>query len=455
MVLAKRVTLILVVGLMLASGCCHRITSVAKANWTVMVYMNAKNELECAALDNLSQMDVAADQHDVNVLVELGRPKQNWPCHAPAWSGVRRFRVQAGVGPGKGIRLPDTDPEGNMGRGTTLAQFVLWSMQNYPAQHYMLIVWGHGQGFRYELNRRHVAQNAIVQPETIGGVKSVSYDPDFKRYLFTRDLADSLGDVLHGRMLDIIGFDSCLMAGIENAYGLRRVAKFMVGSEEVIPDAGWNYSELLWRLIAAGASSEPRLVGWMLVESYRNEYRTQQGLSTLSALDLGRVEAVAANLSKLAEALRRRVDQRPVVDDLLRVRGIMCNYGMSFGYTNPVDLQLFLEGLASSGQGSEDVQSLTATLLGDLRAFVIAHHASPTSAGMDFGSHGISIYFPPALGRLNNDPHDDNGYAKEICSLPAQFPVEFVCKERWSDFLVAYLHAIPSLASASPTCPSF
>jgi hypothetical protein len=39
--------------------------------------------------------------------------------------------------------------EANMGDGNVLGEFVRWSMFNYPAERYMLVLWDHGDGWRF------------------------------------------------------------------------------------------------------------------------------------------------------------------------------------------------------------------------------------------------------------------------------------------------------------------
>src|SRR5271165_4810907 len=71
----------------------------SEPEWTVMVFMNAKNDLECFGLQNFAQMAAVGSNDKVNMLVEFGRPKNHQNCaNSPAlWSGLRRYRVVAGM----------------------------------------------------------------------------------------------------------------------------------------------------------------------------------------------------------------------------------------------------------------------------------------------------------------------------------------------------------------------
>jgi hypothetical protein len=64
------------------------------ADWSIMVFMNAKNNLECAGLSNFLQMADVGSTDKVNILVELGRPyKHRYTNDEGGWTGVLKFRV--------------------------------------------------------------------------------------------------------------------------------------------------------------------------------------------------------------------------------------------------------------------------------------------------------------------------------------------------------------------------
>ena len=55
-----------------------------KADWTVMVFLNAKNNLEPFSFGNCEQMAKVGSTDQVNVVVEFGRPSNtSRPSTAP------------------------------------------------------------------------------------------------------------------------------------------------------------------------------------------------------------------------------------------------------------------------------------------------------------------------------------------------------------------------------------
>ena len=69
------------------------------AEWTLMVFMNAKNNIEGDALANFREIASVGSSSKVNVVVELGRPKSHYTSEAGGWSGVLKFHVEKGQDP--------------------------------------------------------------------------------------------------------------------------------------------------------------------------------------------------------------------------------------------------------------------------------------------------------------------------------------------------------------------
>ncbi len=66
---------ILTVITLMFSSSARGATPESGAEWTVMIYMNAKNNLECDGLNNFKQIASVGGSADVNVVVEFGRPR--------------------------------------------------------------------------------------------------------------------------------------------------------------------------------------------------------------------------------------------------------------------------------------------------------------------------------------------------------------------------------------------
>ena len=112
--------------------------------------MNGDNNLEPDALLNFWQLAQVGSNNDINVVVQFDRIAK-YAHTQPDWPQTLRFRVTRGMQPLPSNALEDIG-EANMGDPQTLRDFVVWGQNKFPAKHYMLIIWDHGQGWRLFLN---------------------------------------------------------------------------------------------------------------------------------------------------------------------------------------------------------------------------------------------------------------------------------------------------------------
>ncbi len=423
------------------------------AEWTLMIFMNAKNNLEADALDNFAEIAGNGSTPEVNVLVEMGRPLDHVTTAAENWSGVLRFRVTKGQEPVPEQAVADLRDKpdlSDLGSLRALQDFVDWSVQTYPAKKYMLVIWNHGQGWRFQmaedkglrLAAASRAQNATpkanadlqkaakITPQ-LGGFRAVSFDQDTGNFLYNSDIqavTEATSSSLK-KPIDIVGFDACLMSMLETAYALRRSSSLLVASEELEPGAGWNYDYFLSRLIAK-PSTTPFDLSKTIVEAYKARYGDFHS-TTLSVLDLEKTRDATNAFSYFADTLIAKAASERTNLEVARAK--MTTYGAGVGLKTSIDLIQFIAAYAAITK-DEGARKATAAARASLSKIVLSNYASARSAKSN-GSNGIAIYFPATYSDFLSDPYHD-GYLKENTS----HVVEFVAKERWADFLKTYLH---------------
>ena len=119
------------------------------ADWTVLVYLDADNNLELPGLRDLNEMEAAGRADGVNVLVQIDRALDESDADGD-WSETRRYLVTADKDPDQVISEQVASlNEVNMGDPQVLADFLAWGINNYPANHYALILWDHGAGWKH------------------------------------------------------------------------------------------------------------------------------------------------------------------------------------------------------------------------------------------------------------------------------------------------------------------
>jgi hypothetical protein len=183
------------------------------------------------------------------------------------------------------LRLEPQDP----GDPETLTNFIDWSVNKYEADHYFLIIWGHGSGIdddafssqngakqealeqdrndRFYIPRHH-ALPATDSQLTEASLKSVAFVDSPISYLTNQALRKALEDAqkrltppkdedAQKRLtppkdkdkcpwrLDLLGMDACNMNLIELGYEVRKYADYLIASQDEIPDASWPYYNIL------------------------------------------------------------------------------------------------------------------------------------------------------------------------------------------------------------------
>ncbi|MBI4656194.1 MAG: hypothetical protein HY746_05540 [Elusimicrobia bacterium] len=224
--------------------------------WTIMVFINAKNNLERFGLKDVNEMEAVGSSDKVNIVVEIGR-MDGFDSSDGDWKGTRRYLVKKDNDTSK-ITSPVVEDLGktDMGDWQSVAAFGKWAKAKYPAKKYMIVIWNHGSG--WEKNIRGLI------------TKGISYDDETGTHLTTPQLGMALRD-MDG--VDVYGSDACLMGMAEVVYEIKDYAKFIVGSEETEPGDGYTYDALLSPLIA-GPAMTPEQFAKVAVDAYSDHYQS-------------------------------------------------------------------------------------------------------------------------------------------------------------------------------------
>jgi len=228
-------------------------------DWTFMVYMSADADIGLAneALVDINEMEVAGSTPDVNIVVlHDGRGTGDSVLyHIQKDPGGFNTAIISTQIDDLGEVIPPTG-EAEMNQPGTMHDFVAWTQENYPAQKYLLSIWGHGDG---------VAEGFV---------------PDKGARMQVSQIRTALG----GLRLDIVGLDMCSMGHFEFADELVGIADIMIGSEGLEPLAGWDYRATLERLVLAPGTG-PRQLAAHIVADYLAA--NPENWITQAALDMG------------------------------------------------------------------------------------------------------------------------------------------------------------------------
>lgn len=240
----------------------------SKAYCTVLVYMDG-SDLESdygAAAEDLEEMeqavrDVGMDSDTLRIVVEAGGASQ-WQYKPMQGKEYGRFCISR-----NGIRQEEKLEVRNMGSADTLTDFINYGVQSYPAEHYGLVLWNHGAGQIEGFGKDYHFEDASLPLAEIG---------------------DALKASAQKVPFDFISLDACLMGNLELVSVLKDQAEYLIASEELEPQNGYDYS---W-LKAVGkerkkqTGSLGKAVGEAMLASYKTSYAEKEYKLTLSLIDM-------------------------------------------------------------------------------------------------------------------------------------------------------------------------
>ncbi|MDI6792700.1 MAG: clostripain-related cysteine peptidase, partial [bacterium] len=382
------------------------------SNWVFLVYLDGDNNLEDAGIDDLNEMEMVGSNSQVKIVVQFDRI-YGFDTSNGNWTTTRRYLVNQDSDPNViNSTLLDDIGEANMGDPATLVDFVTWGMNTFAADHYAVVLWNHGGGWRERMKEilksqgKKGSDRAVAWDDTSGG-----------DCLFMSEVKGALAQIVtnQGRQIDLVGFDACLMGMVEVAYQLRDQAQVMVASEEVEPWEGWPYNTILADL-AANPSMSPAELGEAIVVRYGEDYGNSNE-NTQSAVDVSNMAGLSGAITAFAQSLIGS----PYWDELHLLRGQV----EEFYYSANVDLYHFAD-LVSANITNPAIQSAAEALKSEINNTVVANWHGDYSPG----AFGLAVYFPREEYKFDPDYN---------CGI-----IDFPCDTDWNEFLAWYLNPAPS-----------
>ncbi len=264
-------------------------TQVTTSKWTVLVYLNAANDLYQFSDLNVNQMEQVAGNPDVRFVVQW---KQSTDLFSDAsFNGTRRYLVKPDNTNTIASELVQNMGQSvDMGDKQSMLEFINWAKTFYPAQRYCLVVWNHGNGWRRG-------------PEGSYPTRAVSYDDETGNAIQIWELTQALGS----NTFDIIAWDASLMQMMEVAHEVQDCADYIVGSEESPPGAGYPYHLVFGPFRdnpdASTSSLSKNFVDGML-QFYQNDALAK---ITQSVIDTNQIPALRTQIDVLAGELMANV----------------------------------------------------------------------------------------------------------------------------------------------------
>ena len=347
-------------------------------SWAVYWYL-CGSDLETnggfATTDLLEMLEVQLPTN-VNVVIQTGG--------AAVWQNeyMDPAKIQRWLFNSEGLQLIEEAPTANMGDAQTLYDFLNFANTNYPADKVAVTFWNHGGG--------SVTGAAF---DELHGLDSLDLSEMYQAFNAVWPANTT------APALELVGFDTCLMATIDVAAVFQNFSKYLVASEEVEPGNGWLYSGWLG-MLAQDPSMEGDDLGIAICNTYYEgcEAVGTQDQTTLSLTDLTKLTPLLEAYEAFGQEAFAAAAQNPgFFAQLGRAAAQSENYGGNTreqGYTNMVDLGHLARQTAWMLPSAQRVS--------DALAACIVHKVGGIYRAE---ATGLSCYYS-----YNGDINDFNGY---------------------------------------------
>lgn len=366
-------------------------------DWAVLVYIEAENDLSPYALLDLYEMEAgyvsderrAASTLKTDLIVE---------ADTAGADGIRRYHMFQSKKPYndrlqiadiknwtiKNIESPvinlidEVSEKRNFKISQRLEKFLDWGMRNYPAEHYMVILWGHGQGW------------TAAPADTHGGIRGrgfggVLFDHVSGSYLDIPTLRDVLTSTtqktLEGRKIDIYASDACLMQMFEVSTEIASSTKFIVGSTQIQNFVGLPYRRLFYELNSGNFNGlrrefnyddEPYLVSMIIPDLFKSSLAGQglQGRMAPEGREWLTMNAISS--SELIDVF---------LPEFKKVVHAMKNYLLE-SVEHKASLRIALKNTPGVVGGAKDLNAFLTLIKYELREETSMNNGLQTNAGL-------------------------------------------------------------------------
>ncbi len=332
-------------------------------DWTVLVYM-CGTDLESegyAATTDLIEAIEAKYNDRVNFIYQTGGTN-SWFDNIIDPGKIQRYENIDGD-----ISLVDEQPLASMGAADTLADFIEWGAENYPAENMGLVFWNHGGG-------------------SISGVCfDEKYDYDSLSLTEIDKALRSTFDCMSEKF-EFIGFDACLMSTLETANILVPYANYMYASQETEPGGGWDYTALMDHLVSEPLSDGAQL-GEELCDTYYEHCKESwaESTATLAVVDLSKIDELLLSFNDTAQQMYESDHFTDIVKGIMEADNFGGN-NRTEGYTNMVDLGGILDAASEYCPNAKD----TLRKLKSAVSYMKNGHQHKNASG-------LAVYYPLAV----------------------------------------------------------
>ena len=344
-------------------------SAAANKEYTIMVYMIGSN-LEYsdemgyigAATADIEEMLLSGVNFEKANLIVYAGGTVSWASGLPSYSNcVLDLSRYTGDGDLTKTIVAYQENCPSMGNPNTLASFVNYCSDHYPAEKTGLIFWDHGNGPLYGYGNDMLNNgDSLMLPEFRQAMEKTAYSGTDR--------------------LEFVGFDACLMASLENACVWSDYADYLIASEEKESELGWDYSFLS----ELNNTSDSEELVKKIVDTSALPLKEMYMDYTLSAMRLKMMPTVLKSFDRMFDYINNSGEN--ILISLVRQRMGTKEFGKAsaeeYVDSDLIDLKDFCEQL------SETVPQQAEALKDSINKMILCNSSNMENA------YGVSVYFP-------------------------------------------------------------
>jgi len=370
--------------------------SLSADTWNIFWYMDSSDGLNDMAIKNITDMMRGKPNDTVNVRIQL---------HAYFDAGLRYHATQNSLEFLEAVTLTGNSKQDFIDAAT-------WALADNDADHTMLIIANHGWGIldphwnditnEWEVDAGGLSNQCMIKRGCLNNLvkehkrhRGFMFSVTPRVYLTNQDLVDGLAiikaDILHGKKIDILAFDTCMGDMFEIAYLVAPYADYLVGNQSCSLLDGFDYHGVM-NVFNQGLTPRNTSAGMVRVfDAYYGEHDAS-GIYTHAALDLSHIYAVSNALDAVVAQLLNMPELAPLFVQARNASPRFCLWPM---YTDLISFCKCIEAELVNVQPSYDLSALQAALdnlYAVMPSLVVARCGGSTTQGL---AHGVAIYLPP------------------------------------------------------------
>ena len=337
--------------------------------WAIYWYicgsdLELRENLQYTPTGQIQEMLNVTLPDNVTAVVETGGAKR-WHNDFTNPDVLNRFVYR-----GNTLTTLESQPLASMGDGRTLADFLAFCNQNYPAEKQVVIIYDHGGG----------------------SCMGVAFDDLFNNDGIT---LSELKDAISSRpaasgAYELVGLSACLMGTIETVGVLNGLARYYVASEEVQLGCSWDYGAL-FSAIAEDTTINGAALGKAIADGYLKQCEQvgYTAYTTLSVIDMARADDLLTAYNDVGiELLRGAVENG---EEFIASFGRAAYDSENYGAVNSPTSKYDMVDLGDLVDHAKDM------LPNSSQAMIQAIYKAVTykvNNPMRANGHGISCYYP-------------------------------------------------------------